>query len=273
MQIIDENRIQTVDLEKDTSNIDSSTASSVSYESIHQSVYQNCPESSSNDFTSLAESSSTDDSKSQFTQIENNQKSKSASSSHVSHVVFAENIVIIEKSQEKCISRSISLEPNTTHENKSSKSMNWKICIQIFGNSTISNSANKWYDKCCYVHFLDTKNIQRGLSLEEELFNEEVIRLNSKSPENIDPEIKNSNLEYSGQTSLINESFEASLASSTCGEDSEEESENNQDDRIDIDFNKEESIHNTVRNSLLFSMILSIFIFVFRSYYTNNLML
>ena len=124
MQIIDENRIQTVDLEKDTSNIDSSTASSVSYESIHQSVYQNCPESSSNDFTSLAESSSTDDSKSQFTQIENNQKSKSASSSHVSHVVFAENIVIIEKSQEKCISRSISLEPNTTHENKSSKSMN-----------------------------------------------------------------------------------------------------------------------------------------------------
>ena len=111
------------------------------------------------------------------------------------------------------------------------------------------------------------------MSLEEELFNEEVIRLNSKSPENIDPEIKNSNLEYSGQTSLINESFEASLASSTCGEDSEEESENNQDDRIDIDFNKEESIHNTVRNSLLFSMILSIFIFVFRSYYTNNLML
>ena len=134
MQIIDENRIQTVDLEKDTSNIDSSTASSVSYESIHQSVYQNCPESSSNDFTSLAESSSTDDSKSQFTQIENSQKSKSASSSHVSHVVFAENIVIIEKSQEKCISRSISLEPNTTHGTKSSKGMNWKICIQIFGN-------------------------------------------------------------------------------------------------------------------------------------------
>ena len=135
MQIIDENRIQTVDLEKDTSIIDSSTASSVSYESIHQSVYQNCPESSSNDFTSLAESSSTDDSKSQFTQIENSQKSKSASSSHVSHVVFAENIVIIEKSQEKCISRSISLEPTTTKENKRSKGINWKICIQIFNRS------------------------------------------------------------------------------------------------------------------------------------------
>ena len=105
--------------------------------------------------------------------------------------------------------------------------------------------------------FLETKNIQRGLSLEEELFNEEVIRLNSKSPENFDAEIKNSNLEYNGQTSLINESFEASLASSTCGEDSEEESENNQDDRIDIDFNKEDSIHDTVRNPLLPCVILA----------------
>ena len=112
--------------------------------------------------------------------------------------------------------------------------------------------------------FLETKNIQRGLSLEEELFNEEVIRLNSKSPENFDPGIENSNLEFNGQTSLINESFEASLASSTCGEDSEEESENNQDDRLHIDFNKEDSIHDTVRNPLLPCVILATLISVKR---------
>ena len=128
MQIIDQNQISRVDLEKDTSNIDSSTASSTSYESIHRSVYQNFPESSSNDFTSLAESSSSDDSKSQFTQIENNQKSKSAISASSGHVVFAENIVIIEKCQEKCISRSISVEPTLTQENKCSKG----IIIEIF---------------------------------------------------------------------------------------------------------------------------------------------
>ena len=104
--------------------------------------------------------------------------------------------------------------------------------------------------------FLETKNIQRGLSLEEELFNEEVIRLNSKSPENFDPGIQNLNLEHSGKTALINESFEASLASSTCGEDSEEESENNQDDRIDVDLNREDSVHDTVRNLLLLCVIL-----------------
>ena len=112
--------------------------------------------------------------------------------------------------------------------------------------------------------FLESKNVQKGLSLEEELFNEEVIRLNSKSPENFDPEIKNSNLEYNDQTALINESFEASLASSTCGEQSEEESENNQDDRIDIDFNREDSLHDTVRNLLLLCVILAKFISVKR---------
>ena len=124
--------------------------------------------------------------------------------------------------------------------------------------------------------FLESKNVQKGLSLEEELFNEEVIRLNSKSPENFDPEIKNSNLEYNGQSALINESFEASLASSTCGEQSEEESENNQDDRIDIDFNRKDSLHDTVRNLLLLCVILAKLISVkrrrVRLYYTDYTM-
>ena len=114
-QIIDKSHTKGLDLETDTLNIDSSTASSASYESIHRTVYQNCPDSSSNDFTSLAESSSSDESKSEFTQIENNQKSRSASSS-CGHVVFAEKVLFLEKPLEKCISRSLSEEPTSTLE-------------------------------------------------------------------------------------------------------------------------------------------------------------
>ena len=106
---------------------------------------------------------------------------------------------------------------------------------------------------------LDTKSLKKGVSLEEELFNEDVIRLNSKSPENTNFDSDNFQLQYSSsnihtynpsnndQTSIINESFEASLASSTCGESSENGDEDDNDVEIDIDFNQENSIKDTVR--------------------------
>ena len=105
---------------------------------------------------------------------------------------------------------------------------------------------------------LDTKSLKKGLSLEEELFNEEVIRLNSKSPENKNFDSDNFQLNSSSnihtynpsnndQTSIINESFEASLASSTCSESSENGDEDDNDVEIDIDFNQENSMNDTVR--------------------------
>ena len=119
-------------------NIDSSTASSASYESIHRTVYQNCAESSSNGFTSLTGSTSSVESKSEFTQIENNQRSKSASSSS-GHVVFADKIVILDKPLEKCISRSISVEPTSIQEHRFIKGILWQIHLNFQFDSCLNS--------------------------------------------------------------------------------------------------------------------------------------
>ena len=108
------------------------------------------------------------------------------------------------------------------------------------------------------MQFSDFKDIKKVVSLEEELFNEDVIRLNSKSPDNINSETHTINLESpsnfdnfntsnDGQISLINESFEASLASSVCGEDSEGASESHEDVDIKVNINVDDSIKSKVR--------------------------
>ena len=111
-QIIDEDK-KLRDLKIDSSHIDSSTESSNSYESIHRTIYQKCHESSSNDFTSLTESSS-NNSKSDFTQIENQQQNINKPSN--SHCSIDAKIVIFEQPRDSGILRSISVVPSSSNE-------------------------------------------------------------------------------------------------------------------------------------------------------------
>ena len=111
-QIIDEDK-KLRGLKIDSSHIDSSTESSNSYESIHLPIYQNCHDNSSNDCTSFTESSS-NNSKSDFTQIENHQHN--IHNPPDSHFAFDAKIVFVEKPRDSGITRSISIEPSTSKE-------------------------------------------------------------------------------------------------------------------------------------------------------------
>ena len=116
-QIIDEDK-ELGGLKTDSSHIDSSTESSNSYESIHRTIYQNCHESSSNDFTSLSESSS-NKSSSDFTQIENHQHGINKPLDNL--VSVDAKIEIFEKPRDIGITRSISVEPRAAHEKEPGK--------------------------------------------------------------------------------------------------------------------------------------------------------
>ena len=90
------------------------------------------------------------------------------------------------------------------------------------------------------AYFSVSNKLAKGVSLDQELFNEDVIRLNSKYSEssvlnenihslesNNQTDIAVRSLVNDGQESLINESFEVSLASSVCDEGSVDETFNN----------------------------------------------
>ena len=108
-QIIDEEK-KCRSTHIDSSNIDSSTTTSTSFESI-----KHCQEtSSSNSYTSWTESS-TENSKSQFTQIENQKKiDEVIQRSSDGPLVFNAQIVFFEKPSDNCLTRSLSEEPNSS---------------------------------------------------------------------------------------------------------------------------------------------------------------
>ena len=124
LQIIDEDK-KVRDLKKDSSHIDASATSSTSYESIHRTIHQNCLESSSsNDYTSLTEPSS-DNSRSEFTQVEIQQQNRNKSLD--THIVFDPKFVITDKHLDAPIKRSLSVESGSSHGKDNLKGLIYQV--------------------------------------------------------------------------------------------------------------------------------------------------